>query len=148
MDEVSNATLLGPTTGAVLTATLEPSTMPGSGALEATSGTAAVASAGQPARAGARPGVVQLAIREKAALYAAYMPFVEGGGLFVPHEIMLNPAVRQTVVQGECICPRVSEDDVHSFFPENLYNYICSYGFHFFPLYPEILSTTESRSFF
>lgn len=31
-----------------------------------------------------RPGVVQLAIREKAALYAAYMPFVEGGGLFVP----------------------------------------------------------------
>lgn len=35
-------------------------------------------------RTNARPGVVQLAIREKAALYAAYMPFVEGGGLFVP----------------------------------------------------------------
>jgi type IV pilus assembly protein PilZ len=35
-------------------------------------------------RAGARPGVVQLAIREKAALYAAYMPFLDGGGLFVP----------------------------------------------------------------
>lgn len=35
-------------------------------------------------RSGARPGVVQLAIREKAALYAAYMPFLDGGGLFVP----------------------------------------------------------------
>jgi type IV pilus assembly protein PilZ len=31
-----------------------------------------------------RPGVVQLSIKEKAALYAAYMPFVAGGGLFVP----------------------------------------------------------------
>ena len=31
-----------------------------------------------------RPGVVQLAIKEKAALHAAYMPFIDGGGLFVP----------------------------------------------------------------
>jgi len=31
-----------------------------------------------------RPSVITLAIREKAALYAAYMPFVQGGGLFVP----------------------------------------------------------------
>ncbi len=38
----------------------------------------------QQPRTGARPGVVQLAIREKAALYAAYMPFLDGGGLFVP----------------------------------------------------------------
>lgn len=36
------------------------------------------------ARGAKRPGVVQLAIREKAALYAAYMPFIDGGGLFVP----------------------------------------------------------------
>jgi type IV pilus assembly protein PilZ len=28
--------------------------------------------------------VISLAIREKAALYAAYMPFVQGGALFVP----------------------------------------------------------------
>jgi type IV pilus assembly protein PilZ len=28
--------------------------------------------------------VLQLVIKEKAALYAAYMSFVEGGGLFVP----------------------------------------------------------------
>lgn len=32
----------------------------------------------------ARPSVISLAIREKAALYAAYMPFIQGGGLFVP----------------------------------------------------------------
>ena len=34
--------------------------------------------------ASARPGVLSLAIKEKAALYAAYMPWVAGGGLFVP----------------------------------------------------------------
>lgn len=33
---------------------------------------------------GARPSVLSLAIREKAALAAAYMPFLQGGGLFVP----------------------------------------------------------------
>lgn len=33
---------------------------------------------------GARPGVLSLAIKEKAALFAAYMPFVKGGGLFIP----------------------------------------------------------------
>jgi len=32
----------------------------------------------------ARPGVLSLNIREKAALYAAYMPFLAGGGIFVP----------------------------------------------------------------
>ncbi|MFA7664743.1 MAG: PilZ domain-containing protein [Burkholderiaceae bacterium] len=33
---------------------------------------------------GVRAGVLQLAFKEKAALYAAYMPFIDGGGLFVP----------------------------------------------------------------
>lgn len=33
---------------------------------------------------GARPGVLSLNIREKAALYAAYMPFLKGGGIFIP----------------------------------------------------------------
>jgi type IV pilus assembly protein PilZ len=28
--------------------------------------------------------VLSLAIKEKAALYAAYMPFIKGGGLFIP----------------------------------------------------------------
>lgn len=32
----------------------------------------------------AKPGVLSLAIKEKAALYAAYMPFIKGGGLFIP----------------------------------------------------------------
>lgn len=31
-----------------------------------------------------KPGVLSLAIKEKASLYAAYMPFVKGGGLFIP----------------------------------------------------------------
>ncbi len=31
-----------------------------------------------------RPSVISLSIKEKAALYAAYMRFVEGGGLFIP----------------------------------------------------------------
>ena len=32
----------------------------------------------------AKPGVLSLAIKEKAALYASYMSFVKGGGLFIP----------------------------------------------------------------
>lgn len=36
------------------------------------------------AAAPSRPGVLSLSIKEKPALYAAYMPFVKGGGLFVP----------------------------------------------------------------
>jgi len=40
----------------------------------------------QPAPAGssARPSVIQLVFREKGALYAAYMPLLSEGGLFVP----------------------------------------------------------------
>ncbi len=38
----------------------------------------------QDAAGGARPGVLSLSIKEKAALYAAYMPFVKHGGLFIP----------------------------------------------------------------
>lgn len=34
--------------------------------------------------AGPRPSVMSLAIRDKASLYAAYMGFVDGGGLFIP----------------------------------------------------------------
>ncbi|MBN8761424.1 MAG: PilZ domain-containing protein [Thiobacillus sp.] len=33
---------------------------------------------------GVRPGVLSLSIKEKSALFAAYMPFVKGGGLFIP----------------------------------------------------------------
>lgn len=31
-----------------------------------------------------RPSVIQLAIREKAALYAAYIPLFQEGGIFIP----------------------------------------------------------------
>lgn len=44
------------------------------------SGLAADPNAPQPAR----PSVLSLAIKEKAALYAAYMPFLKNGGMFVP----------------------------------------------------------------
>jgi type IV pilus assembly protein PilZ len=37
-------------------------------------------SSGQPAR----PGAISLNIREKAVLYAAYMPYMKGGGIFIP----------------------------------------------------------------
>lgn len=36
------------------------------------------------AKAGARPSVLSLNINSKSALYAAYMPFLGRGGLFVP----------------------------------------------------------------
>ena len=45
---------------------------------------------GNPAEANApqvpRPSVLSLAINEKAALYAAYMPFLKNGGIFVPSQ--------------------------------------------------------------
>lgn len=36
------------------------------------------------AAAANRPSVVQLAIKEKAALYAAYIPLFQEGGIFIP----------------------------------------------------------------
>ncbi|MCS6787313.1 MAG: PilZ domain-containing protein [Thiobacillaceae bacterium] len=39
---------------------------------------------GKIARHPARPGVLSLTIRERSALYTAYMPFIKGGGLFIP----------------------------------------------------------------
>lgn len=37
-----------------------------------------------PAPVAARPSVIQLAIKEKAALFAAYIPFFTDGGVFIP----------------------------------------------------------------
>lgn len=31
-----------------------------------------------------RPGVLSLSIKERSALFAAYMPFIKGGALFIP----------------------------------------------------------------
>jgi type IV pilus assembly protein PilZ len=41
-----------------------------------------IPAAGAPAMS--RPSVLSLAIKEKSALYAAYMPFLKNGGIFVP----------------------------------------------------------------
>ncbi len=40
--------------------------------------------AGAPLATAPRPGVMQLVFRERAALYAAYMPLLADGGVFVP----------------------------------------------------------------
>jgi type IV pilus assembly protein PilZ len=32
----------------------------------------------------ARPGMLSLSIKDKVSLYAAYMPYVQNGGLFIP----------------------------------------------------------------
>lgn len=37
-----------------------------------------------PAASTPRPSIVQLAIKEKAALYAAYIPLFKEGGIFIP----------------------------------------------------------------
>lgn len=39
---------------------------------------------GLPPGLGARHGIMSLTIKDKAVLYAAYMPFVKNGGLFIP----------------------------------------------------------------
>ena len=43
-----------------------------------------VADASLTSAGAARPGVLSLNIRERAALYAAYMPVLNGGGIFIP----------------------------------------------------------------
>jgi len=45
---------------------------------------AAATAAGAAVPGGARPSVLSLSIKEKAALYAAYMPYLKNGGIFVP----------------------------------------------------------------
>jgi type IV pilus assembly protein PilZ len=47
-------------------------------------GTAALPAAASGGGAAMRPAVMQLTFREKGALYAAYMPLLADGGLFVP----------------------------------------------------------------
>jgi type IV pilus assembly protein PilZ len=47
-------------------------------------GTIAGNGQGAGAAGGARPAVLSLSIKEKAALYAAYMPYLKNGGIFVP----------------------------------------------------------------
>ncbi len=43
-----------------------------------------MAKTGNPALMAGRQGILSLTIKDKSALYAAYMPFVKNGGLFIP----------------------------------------------------------------
>lgn len=75
----------GPATGAGVIGQAGASPGGGSGAGMTGAGMAASGPLDSTAAStGPRPSVLSLSIREKAALYAAYMPFVKGGGLFVP----------------------------------------------------------------
>jgi type IV pilus assembly protein PilZ len=56
-----------------------PSALPGAAGAATTPGALSPAGA-----SGARPSVIQLVFREKGALYAAYIPLLSDGGLFVP----------------------------------------------------------------
>jgi len=38
----------------------------------------------------ARPGMLSLSIKDKSSLYAAYMPYVQNGGLFIPTDKSYN----------------------------------------------------------
>jgi type IV pilus assembly protein PilZ len=38
----------------------------------------------KPGGLGGRQGILSLTIKDKSALYAAYMPFIKNGGLFIP----------------------------------------------------------------
>lgn len=38
----------------------------------------------RPGGGGAQPGILTLNIKDKSALYVAYMPFIKNGGLFIP----------------------------------------------------------------
>jgi len=55
-----------------------------SGPLGSTNTGPATATPGGGPAGAARPSVLSLAIKEKAALYAAYMPYLKHGGIFVP----------------------------------------------------------------
>jgi type IV pilus assembly protein PilZ len=58
---------------------------PGMATMGSLPGSAAATTAGAAAPGAApRPSVLSLAVREKASLYAAYMPFLLNGGIFVP----------------------------------------------------------------
>jgi len=65
----------------------DPNSPPARAAGAAPAGAAAAAPAAAtatPASGPGRPTVLSLAIKEKAALYAAYMPYLKNGGIFVP----------------------------------------------------------------
>jgi type IV pilus assembly protein PilZ len=65
-------------------ASLGTATATGSAAQPAATAPGMLPQAAMPAGSAGRPSVIQLVFREKGALYAAYMPLLTDGGLFVP----------------------------------------------------------------
>lgn len=63
---------------------VQPTVLAQAAAMELPTGVAQAAGLRSGAPTGQRPSVMSLVIRERAALFAAYMRFVEGGGLFIP----------------------------------------------------------------
>ena len=43
-----------------------------------------------------KPGLLTLTIKDKSALYLAYMPFVKNGGLFIPTNQVTSSAMRSS----------------------------------------------------
>ena len=56
---------------------------------------------------GARNGILSLSIKDKAVLYAAYMPFVKNGGLFIPTK--KDYALGDEVCGGRAVEPLPTE---------------------------------------
>ena len=62
----------------------DPSPFAASGGASSAGNGGVATNANGAAAASARPSVIQLVFREKGALYAAYIPLLNDGGLFVP----------------------------------------------------------------
>lgn len=48
-----------------------------------------------PPNLGPRNGILSLTIKDKSVLYAAYMPFIRNGGLFIPTNKMRESEINQ-----------------------------------------------------
>ena len=67
----------------------------------------------EPLNTGPRNGILSLTIKDKSVLYAAYMPFIKNGGLFIPTNksyklgdevfMLLNLMDEGGVVSGEIV---------------------------------------------
>ena len=76
------------------------------------------------AKRGTRNGILSLAIKDKAVLYAAYMPFIRNGGLFIPTKkeyelgdkvfMLLNlmDEAEKIPVAGKVVGPSFAADEV------------------------------------
>ena len=65
-----------------------------------------------PKAPGPRNGILSLTIKDKSVLYAAYMPFVKHGGLFIPtnknYRLGSPPSVRKVTVLPVLACSSVT----------------------------------------